>query len=247
MSNLQRKIRKRWVRLLDVFYLTKPRYFQDVPIIINNYNRLTMLRHLIAGLEERGYHNIWVIDNNSTYPPLLKWMEEVQNKYYFIRLHHNAGHLSLFETGLYKRFWKGYYIYTDSDISLPGNFPVNFVERLWGGMQRKLYLEKCGCALRIDNIPDTFSKKQQVVDWERQFWKFCIDDAEEMYRGGVDTTFALYRPMIIPNLSPNVNCRVAGELTVVHAPWYVDSNNLSEEEKYYIEHCQTSTHWSGHK
>ena len=65
--------------------------------------------------------------------------------------------------------------------------------------------------------------------------------------GGVDTTFALYRPMIIPYLSHSVNCRVAGELTVTHAPWYIDSQNRSEEENYYIEHCKTSTHWSGNR
>lgn len=247
MSNLKRKISKQWVHLLDVLRITQPQLFEDVPIIINNYNRLTTLQRLICDLEARGYHNIWVIDNNSTYPPLLQWMKEHEHTYHFIRLHYNAGHLSLFETGLYKRFWKGYYIYTDSDICLPDDCPVNFVERLWGVMQRKPFLEKCGCALRIDNIPDTFAQKRQVVDWEQQFWKNRMRDVEEVYMGGVDTTFAMYRPMIIPYLSNTVNCRVAGELIVVHVPWYVDSNNLSDEEKYYKEHCQTSTHWSANR
>lgn len=245
MKNLKRKLLKRWVRLLDALRITRPDNFYEVPIVINNFNRLTLLQQLIAGLEQRGYHNIWVIDNHSTYPPLLEWMDTHKDLYHFVRLPQNVGHLSLFETGLYKRFYRGYYVYTDSDILLPDSVPANFVERLWAVMQRLPAMEKCGCALRINDLPDTFAHKPQAVAWEQQFWQERIADCEEVYRGGVDTTFALYRPMIIPYLSHSVNCRVAGELTVTHAPWYINSQNRSEEENYYIEHCKTSTHWSG--
>lgn len=47
----------------------KPTSYKNIPIIINNFNRLTCLQRLIASLEVRGYHNIYIIDNNSTYPP----------------------------------------------------------------------------------------------------------------------------------------------------------------------------------
>ena len=42
--------------------------YKDIPIIINNYNRLEMLTKLIHGLENKGYHNLYIIDNQSTYP-----------------------------------------------------------------------------------------------------------------------------------------------------------------------------------
>lgn len=247
MSGVKRKIIKRLVHLLDVIQVTKPHRFEDVPIVINNYNRLSMLRNLLQGLEERGYHNLWIIDNCSTYPPLLEWMEANKEHYHIVRLGDNIGHLSLFQTGLYKRFWHGYYVYTDSDLYIPDEVPANFVERLWAVMQRHPQLEKCGCALRIDDLPDMFAHKNKVLAWEQQFWLHKEKDSEEMYWGGVDTTFALYRPRIIPYLSNTVNCRIAGELTLQHQPWYVDSKQLSEEEIYYIEHCKTSTHWSGHR
>ena len=132
--NIKRKITKRLVCLLDQIGMLKPQSFYNIPIIINNFNRLSMLKKLIMGLELRGYTNIWIIDNNSTYPPLLEWMDEMKDKYHFVRLQTNVGHLSLFETGLYKRFWKGYYIYTDSDISIPDYVPADFVEFLWNVM-----------------------------------------------------------------------------------------------------------------
>lgn len=180
--NIQRKIAKILVKVLDDLGLLKPKDFHAVPIIINNFNRLSMLQKLISGLEQRGYTNIWIIDNNSTYPPLLAWMNEMNDKYNFVRLQTNVGHLSLFETGLYKRFWKGYYIYTDSDISIPEYVPNDFVERMWHIMQIFPKIEKCGCALSIDNIPDSFQNKHKVIDWEKQFWR--EEMRENVYRGG---------------------------------------------------------------
>lgn len=184
MKNLKRKLLKRWVHLLDILHISRPSNFFEVPIIINNRNRLSTLRQLIAGLEQRGYHNIWIIDNHSSYPPLLEWMDKYQSTYHFVCLAQNVGHLSLFETGLYKRFCRGYYVYTDSDIVLPDSVPANFVERLWAVMQRLPAMEKCGCALHIDDLPDSFANKQQVLEWEQKFWQERIDDCEEVYRGG---------------------------------------------------------------
>ena len=47
--------------------------YKEIPIIINNFNRLDTLQKLIASLEIRGYRNIYIIDNLSTYPPLLDY------------------------------------------------------------------------------------------------------------------------------------------------------------------------------
>ena len=49
---------------------------KQIPIVINNFNRLGYLKRLIASLESRGYKNIHIIDNNSTYPPLLEYYEK---------------------------------------------------------------------------------------------------------------------------------------------------------------------------
>ena len=38
--------------------------------------------------------------------------------------------------------------------------------------------------------------------------------------------------------------RMGFPYSVRHLPWYVDSGNPSEEERYYIGHLKTSTHWS---
>ena len=53
---------------------------QQVPIFINNYNRLTTLTQLIDALVSRGYTNITILDNQSTYPPLLDYYKTTPHK-----------------------------------------------------------------------------------------------------------------------------------------------------------------------
>lgn len=90
--------------------------YKDIPIIINNYNRLEMLTKLIHSLENKGYHNLYIIDNQSTYPPLLEYYTRLPYPVYM--LNKNVGHLSLWETGIFKQFKDSYYAYTDSDLEI---------------------------------------------------------------------------------------------------------------------------------
>jgi len=76
-------------------------YYKDIPIIINNYNRLTTLQALISFLEKCGYRNLFIIDNASTFPPLLEYYEACPYKVF--RLKDNVGHLSLWKTVIYKK------------------------------------------------------------------------------------------------------------------------------------------------
>lgn len=215
-----------------------------IPIIINNRNRLSCLKLQIESLEKRGYTNIIIIDNASTYPSLLEYYETVC-PYKVYRLNRNLGHLALWESGLIKQFRKEYFVYTDSDIVLDECCPSDFMEQFVRVMKKYPLVEKVGFSLRIDDLPACFDKKQQVIDWESQFWKLKIADNPPLYKAAIDTTFALYRPYYIVggNLhSPII--RVGEPYLAKHMPWYNDSVNLSNEESFYIQHCETITHWT---
>ena len=49
--------------------------WRDIPIFIINRNRLDAMRTLIAWLLRSGSRRIVIIDNNSNYPPLLRYYE----------------------------------------------------------------------------------------------------------------------------------------------------------------------------
>ena len=53
----------------------------DIPIFVISYNRLTCLKLLVDYLCKHGYvKNIVIIDNASTYAPLLEYLDSVQVK-----------------------------------------------------------------------------------------------------------------------------------------------------------------------
>lgn len=215
--------------------------FKNIPIIINNFNRYTMLRDLVECFEKRGYNNIYIIDNNSTYPPLLKYYENCPHHVY--RLKDNLGFLAFIKSGIYKQFKNKYYVYTDSDIFLPDECPDDFLETFYDELISHDYLSKVGNALRIDDIPDVYNMKSHVLHWESEYWKKPI--GRDRYIALIDTTIALYKPnYMVGSLCPGNHMRMAGKYTAIHRPWYIDSNNLDEEEKYYIASARQSTFWT---
>lgn len=216
----------------------------SIPIIINNRNRYSFLKLQIQSLKKRGYTNIYIIDNNSSYLPLLNYYD-TECPYTVFRLKQNMGHLALWKSGIIKQFRSRYFVYTDSDVVLDECCPSDFMEQFIRVMMKYPLVEKVGFSLRIDNLPDCYDQKQQVIDWESQFYKRKISDNPPLYKATIDTTFALYRPYSKSgwNLhSPII--RIGEPYIARHMPWYNDSAKLEEEELFYIQHCETLTGWT---
>ncbi len=213
----------------------------DIPIIINNYNRLSYLKELISSIESRGYRNICIIDNASTYPPLLDFYRTTP--YRVFRLDRNIGYLALWKSGIYREFRGSYYVYTDSDMKIDEECPDNFMARFVSIMERYPRAEKVGFGIRTDDLPDHYKNKRDVVEHESQFWRESPE--EGVYRADIDTTFALYRPFCKgAAFKYREAYRTGFPYVIRHLPWYVDSSNITDEERYYIDSVSQSTHWS---
>lgn len=72
-------------KVINFVFAKKGVDVKDIPIIINNFNRVTTLSKLITTLEVRGYKNIYIIDNASTYKPLLKYYEDTPYKVFRLK------------------------------------------------------------------------------------------------------------------------------------------------------------------
>lgn len=216
---------------------------QDIPIVINNFNRLSTLLQLIQSLEQRGYRNIHILDNASTYPPLLDYYRDCP--YEIIFLNANLGFKALWKSKqVQARFCKDYYIYTDSDVMLDEACPTDVIDHLFHLLKDQYKnAVKIGLSLRIDDLPDHYANKQKVIDWESRFYTQMNKD--HLYKAPIDTTFALYRPYTGLCRSRAFEVyRTAAPYQLKHLPWYIDSNHLTEEESYYIKHCRSVTTWS---
>lgn len=215
--------------------------FRKIPIIINNRNRLSALKELIGALERRGYFNIYIIDNNSSYPPLLDFYADCPYKVF--RLKQNGGHKSFWVSGIYKQFYRDYYVYTDSDVVPVEECPDDFLELFFKTLKKDKTLVKIGLSLKIDDLPDHFKNKQAVLNWEKQFYENPVSDL--FFKANVDTTFALYRPGAKHAANIYLKMyRAAFPYQARHLPWYIDSENIPEEEQYYASHASAKTHWT---
>ncbi len=138
---------------------------RKIPVIINNFNRVDSLKKLIKWLEMQKMENIYVIDNVSTYEPLKKYYEN-EFKYNLIKLRKNTGSLSIWLLDIYDNFKENYYIYTDSDVILIEDCPENWLEKFYEILNKHQEIDKIGFGLKIDDLPDEYSLKKEVIRHE---------------------------------------------------------------------------------
>ena len=161
-------------------------------------------------------------------------------------MHENLGHLALWKSGIYKMFKGSYYAYTDADLELQEDCPDDFMQRFIDLLRRHPTALKAGFSLRIDDLPDTFKLKQEVITHESQFWHPEKEIEPGVFNAPIDTTFAVYKPYFVGEIVDFKNnyFRTAPPYSARHLPWYINSSDLSDEEKYYATHIKTMTHWA---
>lgn len=244
----------RYLKILYRFFLLQNSFVRaqrkkplSIPIIIINFNQVFYLKKQIDFYLERGFENIVIIDNNSSFPPLIEYYEEIRDLVKIEYMEKNFGHLVFFKNkNLQKKYGKGYFVITDADIVPNKNLPTNFMNILIQKLHQYFdTVNKVGFALEISNIPNYFPYKEKVLTWENKHWESEIE--KDCYLTKIDTTFALYKPNY-PSRFSGINfyngLRIAGNFTAIHGGWYKNPNQLTEEEKFYEEHASSSASWT---
>lgn len=218
--------------------------FNATPLLLISYNRLSYLKQLVSWLENAGYQNIQIVDNASSYPPLLEYLANTPHTVH--SMNQNYGHLVVWKSGRFDELIKSqHYVVTDCDVLPAEGCPVDIVERCFEVLERYPGFTKVGPALKIDDIPDHYSLKDKVIDWETPFWAHPLEDAT-LYEAAIDTTFALYRPGIFAGDERWWRAiRLATPYLARHLPWYTDGNAMSDEDLFYQRSLNNfSSQWS---
>lgn len=202
----------------------------NIPVFIICFERIKDLKSLVTKLEEIGIKKIVFIDNDSTYKPLIDYLSTTP--YQVLSLQRNIGHTSPWELGIIRTLIPyGYYIVTDPDV-LPTDACLSGkpVEHMLKIHKKYPAYQKVGFGLKIDDLPDHYPLKREVIEWEKQFWKTEIEPG--IYEAGVDTTFALYKPgTFLYTLHPSL--RTGEPYTARHMPWYANPEKQTEEDIHY--------------
>jgi SAM-dependent methyltransferase len=217
--------------------------FFDTPIIIQNFNKLSCLRELVDWLSLAGYGNIIILDNGSSYEPLLSYYSTLQSTAIeVVPLPRESTKLALWDNRVLDRFGvTGPFVYTDSDIIPDERCPADVVGHLATVLRDNPTVFKAGLGLRIDDLPETYKFRAEVVSWERRYWRRPV--APGLFWAPIDTTFALYRPSSSFELDA---VRTGWPYLARHKSWYVDSQDPDEETSYY-EATANRGHWGNSK
>lgn len=216
---------------------------RDIPIIIISYNQLYYLKQLIVFLEKHGYRNLVIVDNHSSYPPLMEYLHGLKEKHSVHFLHENLGHTVFWKLPeLYNRYGKSYYVVTDPDVVPMESCPGDFLQYFKNTLETYYHFNKVGFSLYLDDIPESNEKREKILKWETRFWSQKTTDGN--YLAHIDTTFALYRPLkySIPYFFYSA-IRTADPYVARHGGWYIDYQNLTPEQEYYIQTAQSSSSW----
>ena len=213
--------------------------FWDVPIFINARDRLGVLKKLVDWLLDAGYRNIVILDNDSTYPPLLKYYAEIDKnpRVKIITLGKNFGYKALWDSRVLEYLHIATpYVYTDPDVLPAENCPKDVVRRLFEILSAHREIRKVGLGLIFDDV--TFYDRENCIATEADLNARGRIDANLTY-ANVDTTFALYSNL--RSYSLRFSLRTLGDLRCRHLPWYFDYDNLPDDEKYYLEHADRNS------
>ena len=211
--------------------------WRDVPIFINARDRLGVMKKLIDWLLNAGYRKLIILDNLSTYPPLLEYYRalESDSRIKIVRLEKNFGFKALWLSNVLEQLQIATpYIYTDPDVLPIEDCPKDFVARLMKILDANHEIRKVGLGIVWEDI--TFFDKKFFQELESNFYD-GTRVGENLYHAQVDTTFALHSN--VRHYSLRFSLRTTGDLRIYHLPWYFDYDNLPDDEKYYVEHADS--------
>jgi pyruvyltransferase len=224
-----------------------------VPIFIIVHDRITVLKQSIESYEKYIKTPIKIIlhDVASTYKPCLEYLDEMKYKGYDVYRSDINNHKSVMNTVsiyLEEHLECKYYVITDPDIELD-NINGDILELFM--YMSDLYPDKPICAAcRIDDIPDTYPYKNMLLDNYRIKDVFS-DEQIVNYKGNdykyynekTDTTFQLLSRNNLSLKFPRDAVRFVFPYGSKHLDWYLDLNNLMNDQLYYSKHASNIAHW----
>ncbi len=218
----------------------------STPIIINNFNRLELLKAQLDWLKTLSDEiSIIILDNKSDYPPLLDFYKELDHpSIQVIMLNFNswrkgAEHIANL---LLKKFEN--VVITDSDLLPYSTTPKDLVSYLAQLMLKYPTVNHIGTSLAINDLPEHNPLKATIINYEKEFWPPVAKKAgTDGYFGKIDTTFAMYRKGS-KILATEPAIRTVPPYCLKHEDWYLDPNKYSEEHQYYFDSCKSFATWA---
>ena len=208
----------------------------EIPVIINNRNFLTWPKAMVERIKEYdGVGEIIIVDNDSTYPPLLEWY--ATNPCRIERLNDNLGMGAPWASEIVKQLNGVLYVLTDPDMGLedtPDDTLLYLFDKL-----NSLQLDKVGLGLDWQIVEKKSPYYERLNVYEKNRWSNSPVKDGVHTEVQIDTTFALY----------NVDHYFIGGGSTTfpyvarHYPWEfsIEEARNNEEFMYYMDNATSAS------
>lgn len=209
---------------------------------------------------------IIICDQGSTFKPTIEFLEKLESdgiriyrwqKNFNINRERNLArdNIGINENiqDYFRIYPKSNYIVTDPDIFLD-NVNGDISEVYAHLLNIVPEIIAVGPMLRIDDIPDYYPLKEQLLSNSRHKEFHSRPQHTISYNkekigyvfAPIDTTFAMFRAETQwQRTRKGIKAiRTFAPYSAKHLDWYIDSQNLTEDQEYYMKHASTNAHWS---
>lgn len=207
-------------------------------------DRFNTLVKLLAWLKANGQDpgETYLVDMNSTYPPMRELLAGWRKEGYRVLLtKQNFGARGMFRHGIIRQHCpRGAFFVSDPDIVPADTCKPNLLARLHRFLGRHPGYTKAGLALKIDDLPTHFPFHERVRKFESRYWKSRPIGKSEFRQAALATTFCCMRSVDSVNewcYSKGKDARTMPPDLGIHEPWYLDPDNMPEDEQYYYDHA----------
>ncbi|MBV9805205.1 MAG: hypothetical protein JO130_18550 [Solirubrobacterales bacterium] len=214
----------------------------DPPVFITVRDRVVDLCRLVAWLERAGHQRIVLLDNASTYEPVVEYLRSTPHD--VVCLGKNLGSRALWHAGLAPR--DEWFVLTDPDVVPLDDCPHDAVRYLhdlllrYGG-------PKAALGLYLGDVPGDLGclpwERQLLDPWPGDSWRGRL--APGVFDSLSDTTFALYPP---GGAFGYHALRTGWPYQARHMPWYEPATDEERAERaYYLAHAKGGCEGSSYK
>ncbi len=217
---------------------------------VTNFNNLENgFRDMVTWFLNHGVRPT-VLDNASSYPPLLKFYEKMKSDIDLVPVGFNGNTWVFWQHGFNtEENCKEHYITTDGDCPPDVDCPDDLIERMICVLDELTRAIKVSPGIRIDNIPDCYSRKADAISCQSSVaqspdWGLSQSTAIEVagvkiHRAITDTTMTMWRAgyrgegRLSTNDWQTEQYRMEAPYLVKHVPWYANSSVTTPEQAFY--------------
>jgi len=240
-----------------------------IPIFMITCNRLEVLRKTMQSYYDciKTPFEVIFCDQGSTFNPMIEFLEKMESDgtmVYRWKKNLNVGrkrNLRRDDIGMseniqdyFKTHPKSNYIVCDPDIFLD-NVDGDIFEVYAHLLNIKPEIVAVGPMFRTDDIPDCYPLREKLFSDNSHHMKALLKPRYTIsYKGKqvkyifdrIDTQFGMFRAGTRwQRIKVGIKAiRTFAPYSAKQLDWYICPENLSEDQRYYMQHASTNTHWN---